>query len=45
MMKNSLVQFRVSERLRAEMAATAVRKSMTVSELIRAAVRRQLEDA
>lgn len=44
-MKQSLVQFRVGARLHHELRETAERKSMTVSELIRAAVRRQLEEA
>ena len=41
-MQNTLVQFRIAERLAAEMRAQAARNSMTVSELLRSAVRREL---
>lgn len=44
-MQNSLVQIRMTDRLAADVRAKAERRSMTVSELIRAAVRRELEAA
>jgi len=44
-MQNSLVQVRMNDRLVRDVRAKAERQSMTVSELIRTAVRRELEAA
>ena len=44
-MHDTLVRFRANDALVAQVRAKAERRSMTVSELIRAAVRRELEDA
>ncbi|MFN2473436.1 MAG: ribbon-helix-helix protein, CopG family [Sphingomicrobium sp.] len=44
-MHDTLVRFRANEALVAQVRAKAEHRSMTVSELVRAAVRRELEAA
>lgn len=44
-MKSTQFQFLIADRLLAEAREKAERRSMTVSELVRAAVRRELEAA